>query len=72
VDAHITLGKEGLFFIDQQSIVALNLGDGEEEWSAPRLDAKGVSTNRGVVYGRVVITYHDSILFHCAGPSVLS
>ena len=66
VDAHITLGKEGLFFIDQQSIVALNLDDGEEEWSAPRLDAKGVSTNRGVVYGRVVITYHDSILFHSA------
>lgn len=64
VDAHLTLGKEGLFFIDQREIVALDLNTGEEKWSANRFDDAGTSRRQGGAYGRSVITYYDALLFH--------
>jgi len=65
VDAHLTLGKEGLFFIDQQEIVSLDLNTGEKKWSVNRFDATGSSHTQAGIYSRSIITYYDSILFHC-------
>jgi outer membrane protein assembly factor BamB len=65
VDAHLTLGKEGLFFIDHRKIVALDLNTGKQKWSVNRFDEAGTSSKQGKTYSRSVITYYDSLLFHC-------
>ncbi len=65
VDAHLTLGKEGLFFLDGQEVVALETDTGRKKWSVNRFEATGSSIRRGGVYSASVLTYYDSILFHC-------
>ena len=68
VDAHLTLGKEGIFFIDKAAIVALDLNTGETKWSIKRDDTPDSSTSnrkaRGGTSEYSVLTYHDSILFY--------
>jgi outer membrane protein assembly factor BamB len=67
VDAHLTLGKEGLFFLDKAEIVALDLNTGNEKWSTKSDNGSGSSKSiKQRSFGRSVLTYHDSILFHCA------
>jgi len=65
VDAHLTLGKEGLFFLDGQEIVALDIDTGRKKWSVNRFEATGSSRKPAGVYSASVLTYYDSILFHC-------
>jgi len=77
VDAHITLGKEGLFFLNKEDIVALDLKTGDKKWSVRRSDELNSSkSKRGKLAGispRSVLTYYDSILFysHCAKKTPL-
>ena len=44
VDAKLTLGKEGVFFIDKANIVALELNTGETKWSIKRDDSPDSSS----------------------------
>lgn len=70
VDAHITLGKEGLFFIDQQEIIALDLLTGGKKWAISRFGDAGSSGKRGAAFERSTLTYHDSVLFYCHKSNV--
>ena len=65
VDAHITLGKEGLFLIDQQDVVALDLDTGKKKWSVNRFEDTDSSRRKWGTFDRSVLTYYNSILFHC-------
>lgn len=64
VDAGLTLGKEGLFFINKQDIVALDLNTGEKKWTAKRYDYSGGKNRKDAAPSYACLTYHDSILFY--------
>ena len=68
VDVNLTLGKEGLFFIDRGEVVALDLDTGAKKWSAKHYDYSGPAGSRksrkDEAHKYCALTYHDSILFY--------
>ncbi len=66
VDANLTLGKEGVFLVDQQEIVALDPNTGKKKWSVNRFTESGGATGKPAgVCGFCALTYHDTRLYHC-------
>lgn len=67
VDMCLTLGREGLFFIDEHEVVGLDLETGKKKWAQERYEESALAkklSESGTVSSPGVLNYYDSILFY--------
>jgi outer membrane protein assembly factor BamB len=64
-DTYLTLGKDKVFFFDNEDVVALDVETGNESWRSPRpMMEKGVlGQNKMVFRNYATLVHHDGIVY---------